>query len=152
MSDLIKDLRAQSLLEGLDDGELEKIAPRVRTVRVKKDDFVFTENSACEGIYMINAGKIEISKMTDDGWRQPLVMLKERQFMGEIALLKGTAHATDARAAEPSEFLLIPREDFDGLERTEPVIMLRIIKNIAIISGLNVRRMNDKFLKALVNY
>ncbi len=152
MPDLTRDLRVQTLLEGLSDAELRKIAPRVRTLRAQKDDYVFTENGVCEGIYMIVAGKVEISKMTDDGWRQPLVMLKERQFMGEIALLKGAAHATDARAVEPSEFLLIPRGDFDELERAEPAIMLRIIKNIAIISGLNVRRMNDKFLKALVNY
>jgi len=46
----------------------------------------------------------------------------------------------------------LPKEAFESLEREEPAIMLKIIKNIAIIGGLNVRRMNQKFLKALINY
>jgi CRP-like cAMP-binding protein len=72
--------------------------------------------------------------------------------MGEIATLEKTGHATDARAIEGAELILFPKDAFASLERTEPSIMLKVIKNIAIVSALNVRRMNDKFIKVLVNY
>ncbi len=152
MSNILNELKAQELLKGLDDSDIEKIIPVVSNIRVAKDDNIFRQGEPCKGIYMIKSGKVEISKTTPDGWRQPLVILTAGHFMGEIAAIEKTEHASDARALEPSELFLIHRNSFEELEKKEPLIMLKIIKNIALIAGFNVRRMNDKFIKALVNY
>ncbi|WP_333653214.1 cyclic nucleotide-binding domain-containing protein [Dissulfurispira sp.] len=152
MSDMKNELKIQALFKGLADSEIEKVIPFVSLVRFQKDDHVFKEDEPCKGIYMIKSGKVEISKSTPDGWRQPLVILNTGHFMGEIALLEKTNHASNARTVEPSELFLIPKEYFEEMERKEPFIILKIIKNIAIIAGLNVRRMNEKFIKVLVNY
>jgi len=148
----VQELTSQALLEGLDNTELEKLLPMVSMVRLLKDEHVFREKGVCKGIYMIRNGRIEISKTTTDGWKQPLVILSPGNFIGEIATLEKTDHATDARAIENAELMLLPKEALEELEKKEPHIMLTIIKNIAIVSALNVRRMNEKFLKALVNY
>lgn len=148
----VQELTSQTLLEGLGNAELEKLLPMVSMVRLLKDEPVFREKGRCKGIYMIKSGRIEISKTTADGWKQPLVILSPANFIGEIATLEKTDHATDARAIENAELILFPKEAFEELEEKEPHIMLKIIKNIAIVSALNVRRMNEKFLKALVNY
>jgi CRP-like cAMP-binding protein len=152
MSDMKNELKIQALLKGLADPEIEKIVPFISLVRFQKDEHVFKENEPCKGIYMIKNGKVEISKTTPDGWRQPLVILNTGHFLGEIALLEKTNHASNARTVEPSELFFIPKEYFDEMEKKEPFIILKIIKNIAIIAGLNVRRMNEKFIKVLVNY
>lgn len=152
MQPTVYDLAAQSLVEGLDEGALAKLLPMVSVLRMIKDEHVFREEEACKGIYMIKTGRIEISKTTPDGWKQPLVILGQGKFMGEIATLEKTNHATDARAIESAELILFPKDAFGALEKTEPSIMLTVIKNIAIVSALNVRRMNDKFIKVLVNY
>ncbi len=148
----VHELTSQVLLKGLDDAELERLVPIVSEIRLLKDEHVFREREACRGIHMIRSGRIEISKTTTDGWKQPLVILSFGKFIGEIATLEKTDHATDARALENAELILFPKEAFEELEKKEPHIMLTIIKNIAIVSALNVRRMNEKFLKALVNY
>jgi len=148
----IQELTSQVLLEELDNAELEKLLPMVTMVRHLKDEHVFREKNICKGIYMIKSGRIEISKTTTDGWKQPLVIAAPGNFIGEIATLEKSDHATDARAVENAELILFSKEAFEELERKEPQIMLKIIKNIAIVSALNVRRMNEKFLKALVNY
>jgi len=152
MPDLATEIKTQSLLRGLEHAEVVKIASLLEAVRFAKDDYVFKESTPCRGVYMIRSGRIEISKTTADGWRQPLVLLARDHFLGEIALLERSNHATDARAIDPAELYVLADTAFEGLERTDPVLMLKIIKNIAIIGGLNVRRMNEKFLKALVNY
>lgn len=152
MSDLISELKVQTLLRGLEDQEIEKIIPCITTLQIQKDTHVFKENEPAKGIYMLKNGRIEISKVTPDGWKQPLLILSRGNFMGEIALLEKTNHGTDALALDASELFLLPKETFEDLEEKESFIMLKIIKNIAIISGLNIRRMNDKFIKALVNY
>jgi CRP/FNR family cyclic AMP-dependent transcriptional regulator len=148
----VQELTSQALFEGLDNAELEKLLPMVSMVRLLKDEHVFREKGICKGIFMIRNGRIEISKTTTDGWKQPLVILNPGNFIGEIATLEKTDHATDARAIENAELILFPKGTFEELEKKEPHIMLKIIKNIAIVSALNVRRMNEKFLKALVNY
>ncbi len=148
----IQELTSQVLLEELDNAELEKLLPIVSMVRYLKDEHVFREKSICKGIYMIKNGRVEISKTTTDGWKQPLVIAGPGNFIGEIATLEKSDHATDARAVENAELILFSKEAFEELEKKEPQIMLKIIKNIAIVSALNVRRMNEKFLKALVNY
>ena len=152
MSDFLSELKVQTLLKGLEDNEVEKIMPFIQPLQVPKDTHVFRDNYPNKGIYMLKDGRIEISKLTPDGWKQPLLILSRGNFMGEIALLENTNHATDALALDPAELFLIPKESFKELEEKESFIMLKIIKNIAIISGLNIRRMNEKFIKALVNY
>ncbi|MBI5849192.1 MAG: cyclic nucleotide-binding domain-containing protein [Nitrospirae bacterium] len=148
----VQELMPQVLLEGLDNSELEILRPMVSMIRLLKDEHVFREKGICKGIHMIRSGRIEISKTTTDGWKQPLVILSPGNFLGEIATLEKSDHATDARALDHAELILFPKEAYEELEKTQPQIMLKIIKNIAIVSALNVRRMNEKFLKALVNY
>ncbi|MBI5073773.1 MAG: cyclic nucleotide-binding domain-containing protein [Nitrospirae bacterium] len=148
----VQELTSQTLLEGLDNAELEKLLPMVSMVRLLRDEHVFREKGICKGIHMVKSGRIEISKTTTDGWKQPLVIVTPGSFIGEIATLEKTDHATDARALENTELVLFSKEAFTELEKKEPHCMLKIIKNIAIVSALNVRRMNEKFLKALVNY
>lgn len=146
------ELKGQALLKGLDDTEIEKIIPFITLTRFQRDEYIFKEGEPCKGIYMIKSGKVEISKTTPDGWRQSLAILESGHFLGEIALLEKTNHASNARAVESSELFLIPKEYFEEMERKEPLIIFKIIKNIAIIAALNVRRMNEKFIKVLVNY
>ncbi|MEW5744135.1 MAG: cyclic nucleotide-binding domain-containing protein [Nitrospirota bacterium] len=152
MADIRVELQVQTLLRGLDENEIGKIIPLLTTLNAQKDTSVFREGEPSRGIYMITRGRVEISKTTPDGWRQPLVILSRGNFMGEIAVLEKTHHCSDAKAFDAAELLLFPTAAFEEMEKKEPFIMLKIIKNIAIISGMNVRRMNDKFIKALVNY
>ena len=105
----LHELTSQSLLEGLDDAELEKLLSLVSMVRLLRDEHVFREKGICKGIYMIHNGRIEISKTTPDGWKQPLVILNPGNFIGEIATLEKTDHATDARAIENAELILLPK-------------------------------------------
>ncbi|MFZ5998141.1 MAG: Crp/Fnr family transcriptional regulator [Nitrospirota bacterium] len=152
MSDMLFELRMQSLLKGLNDSEIERFIPFITNLQFPKDAPIFREGQPSRGIYMIKYGRIEISKTTADGWRQPLLFLDRGHFLGEIALLEKTGHGSDATALSPSELFLIPKESFEEMEKKEPLIMLKVIKNIAIIAGLNIRRMNHKFLNLLINY
>jgi len=152
VNDLVSDLRAQTLFQNIEADDIARVAQHFACITVDRDDHVFRVGSASEGLYLIRSGRVEVSKTTTDGWRQSLVVLTKGHFLGEIALLEKTTHATDARALEPTELYVMSGEQFYALEQQEPGIMLKIIKNIAVIQGLNIRRMNEKFLNALINY
>lgn len=145
-------LKQQILLQDIDDAGLNKIARIIKQVSVKKGEQLFKEKDETKGLWLILSGKIEISRMTADGWRQTLVVLPTGHFFGELSILENRKHVATAVALEDTELLLIPKEDFEKLMEEDCALALNIVKKIAIVMSKNLRRMNDKFLSALISY
>ncbi|MBS1233288.1 MAG: transcriptional regulator, Crp/Fnr family [Nitrospirae bacterium] len=145
-------LKQQVLLEGIDEAGLGKIARMTQKVSVKKGDQLFKEKDETKGLWLIRSGKIEISRITADGWRQTLVVLPAGHFFGELSILENRKHVASATALEDSDLLLIPKEDFDDLVQKDCALALKLVIKLAIAMSKNLRRMNDKFLSALISY
>jgi len=145
-------LRQQVLLQDIDKAGLDKISEIAREVFVKKGEPLFKESEDTQGLWLIHSGKIEISKITADGWRQTIVVLPPGHFFGELSILENRKHVASATALEDTELFLIPKEDFERMMDEDCYLALCIVKQIAIAMSKNLRRMNDKFLSALINY
>ena len=145
-------LKQQVLLEGIDESGLSKIAMITKQVSVKKGDQLFKEKDETKGLWLVHAGKIEISRITADGWRQTLVVLPAGHFFGELSILENRKHVESATALEDTELLLFPKEDFDDLVQKDCALALKLVIKLAIAMSKNLRRMNDKFLSALISY
>lgn len=145
-------LKQQVLLQDIDDAGLDKIAKIIKQVSIKKGEQLFKEQDETKGLWLILSGKIEISRVTADGWRQTLVVLSPGHFFGELSILENRKHVATATALEDTELLLIPKEDFEKLMQEDCALALNIVKKIAIVMSKNLRRMNDKFLSALISY
>jgi CRP/FNR family transcriptional regulator len=145
-------LKQQVLLEGIEESGLSKIAMITKQVSVKKGDQLFKEKDETKGLWLVHAGKIEISRITADGWRQTLVVLPAGHFFGELSILENRKHVASATALEDTELLLIPKEDFDDLVQKDCALALKLVIKLAIAMSKNLRRMNDKFLSALISY
>jgi CRP-like cAMP-binding protein len=145
-------LKEQILLQDMDTNGLNKISKITRQISVKKGELLFKEKDETKGLWLILSGKIEISRVTADGWRQTLVVLPSGHFFGELSILENRQHVASAAALEDTELLLIPKEDFEKMMDEECTLALCIVKKIAIAMSKNLRRMNDKFLSALISY
>ena len=145
-------LKQQVLLEGIDQSGLEIIAGLAKEVSIKKGEPLFKESEATQGLWLIHTGKIEISKITADGWRQTIVVLPPGHFFGELSILENRQHVASATAVEDTELFLIPKTDFERMMEEDCALALCIVKKIAIAMSKNLRRMNDKFLSALISY
>jgi CRP/FNR family transcriptional regulator len=145
-------LKEQVLLQDIDKAGINKIAKITRQVSIKKGEPLFKEKDDTKGLWLIQSGKIEISRVTADGWRQTLVVLTAGHFFGELSILENRKHVASAVALEDTELLLLPKEDFDKMMEEDCALALNIVKRIAIVMSKNLRRMNDKFLSALISY
>lgn len=145
-------LKQQVLLQGIDTAGLNKIVKIAKEVFIKKGEPLFKESEETQGLWLIHSGKIEISKITADGWRQTIVVLPPGHFFGELSILEKRKHVAGATALEDTELFLIPKEDFDRMMEEDCYLALCIVKKIAIAMSKNLRRMNDKFLSALISY
>jgi CRP/FNR family transcriptional regulator len=145
-------LKQQVLLQDIDEGGLIRIANITKQVTIKKGEQLFKEQDNTNGLWLIHSGKIEISRVTADGWRQTLVVLPAGHFFGELSILENRNHVATAVALEDTELLLIPKEEFEKMMEEDCALALHIVKRIAIVMSKNLRRMNDKFLSALISY
>ena len=148
-----KALRQQRLLSELTDAELAVIADKIVTESYAKGKIILKEGEPTKGIYLNHKGKVEISKITPDGWKQTLAVLVEHHFLGELSVIEGRQwHSVDATAIEDTAFFLLKKEDFKSLEEKQPAMMYKIMRAIALVECRNVRSMNERLMKALISY
>jgi CRP/FNR family cyclic AMP-dependent transcriptional regulator len=145
-------LKKQILFADFDMEGLEKISKILKKLSFKREEQLFKEKDDTRGLWLIHSGKVEISRVTADGWRQTLAVLTAGQFFGELSLLENRRHVASAVAIEDTELFLLPKEDFERIMKEDIALACDIIKRIAIMMSKNLRMMNDKFLSALISY
>jgi len=145
-------LKDQILLKDLDENELRKISSIIEKVNVRQGETLFREEDETRGLWLIHSGRIQISKMAADGWRQTLVVLGPGHFFGELAIIEKRKHVSKAEALEDTELFLLPREKFESLVAEDCALALDFFKSMVVALSRNLRRMNDKFLSALISY
>jgi len=147
------DLKKQTLFADLTDVELEMIAQKISVENYPKGKAIFKDGEPTKGLHLLNKGKVEISKITPDGWKQTLAVLSENHFFGELSVVEDKMmHGADATAIDASEVFGISTGDFRALEQSNPNTMYKIMKTIARIASKNVHSMNERLMKLLISY
>ena len=147
------ELKKQILFSDLTDAELGIIAQKVVRENYPKGTAIFKDGEPTKGIYLLKNGKVEISKNTPDGWKQPLAILTENHIFGELAIIEDKkTHGADATAIETTEVFMIKTDDFKAFEKTDAIMMYKVMRTIARIASKNVHAMNEKLMKLLISY
>lgn len=148
----IADLKKQILFEDIPDEDIQGIASSLKELSFKEGDYLFKEGEETKGLYFVKSGKVNISKLTPAGWSQTLAVFGPAHFFGELSILERRRHEADALAIEKSELYLLSRDDFERLEKEGSRLAYQITRKIALVMSKNLRRMNEKFLNALISY
>lgn len=147
------ELRKQILFSDLTDAELDIIAKKVVMEQFQKGKPIFKEEEPTKGLYLVKSGRVEISKVTADGWKQTLAVLAENQIFGELSVIEDKkTHGADATAIDPTEVYRITTDDFKAFEKSDTNMMYKIMRTMARIASRKVHTMNEKLMKLLVSY
>jgi CRP/FNR family cyclic AMP-dependent transcriptional regulator len=139
----VRDLLADiPLFEDLGEAELDLIAQRVRQRRYREGDTIFHRNDPGVALYVIVSGKVKIHNETPDGTDCIICILNEGEFFGDLAVIDGSERSADASTVEPSELLMLTREDLHDILQRYPRICLHLLTTLA---G-RLRRTTDAFL------
>ena len=98
--------------------------------KVQAGTVLFQEDDRGEEMYVIQAGKVKISKKVR-GVDKTLAMLEKGEFFGEMSILNDKPRSATAETVEDSDLLVIDRKTFDTLIRGNPEITVRFIKRLA---------------------
>jgi CRP/FNR family cyclic AMP-dependent transcriptional regulator len=147
------ELKKQMLFSDLNDAELGTIAKKITVEKYAKGKPIFKTGEPTKGIFLVKSGKVEISMLTADGWKQTLAVLTENHIFGELSVIENKpTHGADATAIDDSEIYWFKTEDFKALEQSDVATMYKIMKTIARIASKNVHAMNEKLMKLLISY
>jgi CRP-like cAMP-binding protein len=149
---MMQALKQQSLFSDIDSEGLEKLSKIVKKLSLKKGEQLFKEKDDTSGVFLLHSGKVEISRVTADGWRQTLTVVTPGDFFGELSILEKRRHVASAVAVEDAELFLIPRGEFERLMEEDLKLASYILKKIALEMSKKLRRTTDKFLSALISY
>jgi CRP/FNR family cyclic AMP-dependent transcriptional regulator len=129
------------LFEDLSAADLEIVAQRTRQRRYKEGDTIFHRNDPGVALYVIITGKVKIHNETADGADCIIAILSEGDFFGEMAVIDGEERSADATTIEPTELLMLTRDDLHDILQRYPRISLRLL---ATLAG-RLRRTNEAY-------
>ncbi len=93
-------------------------------------EIIFAEYEPGDSFYLIQAGKVKISKIVGD-LEKTIDILQPPEIFGEMAILEGTPRSATAQAIDTVKVLEFNRANFEVLMMGNPQIALRLLKLFA---------------------
>ena len=150
-------LRSVHLLAELTDHELSKVweASQLREFSIGSE--IMKSGETGDSMYFFLEGAVDVwpalspqaKKTTGDQNGKPLVRLKAGvvSLFGEMAMLSNEPRSATIRAASDCVLYEITRADFTALCAQEPVLGLKLMREIAIILSGRIRKGNADQIK-----
>ncbi len=136
------------LFKGLNETELLKVASAVEIRKFKVGDYLFTENSPREAIFIIYEGEVELVKKTAYGAETKLSYFSRFDFLGEGSLTEESPHSTSACVKHNTVTFMLKRNFF---EENGP-IALKIFSNISRVISRRMRQSNARMISSAAQY
>jgi CRP/FNR family cyclic AMP-dependent transcriptional regulator len=98
--------------------------------KIPANTVLFCDGDVGEHMYVIQTGKVKISKKIR-GVEKTLATLGKGEFFGEMAILNDKPRSASAETLEECEMLVVERKTFESLIRGNPEVAVRFIKRLA---------------------
>ncbi len=95
-----------------------------------KDTMIMSENQSGADMFIIQDGKVKISKIVD-GTEVTLAILKKGDMFGEMALLENKPRSASAIAEEECRLMTVNRQNFNQMVATQPQLIARLTTTLA---------------------
>jgi CRP/FNR family transcriptional regulator len=133
------------IFSGLSWDEIMEIANITGNLEFKKGQIIFLTGDKIDKLYVINQGKVKISKISEDGKEQIIRILEPGDFMGELSLFKQSPLNNNAEALEPTIMCVIEGEKLKNIIYKNPGISIKIMEELS-----NRLEQSDKLIERLV--
>jgi CRP-like cAMP-binding protein len=121
-------LRSVSIFQTLDQNALHQLATRCVSRDVAQGNVLFTMGEACRGLYVLASGRVRIYRVSPEGKEQVLRVELPGATIAELPLFDGGVYPASAVTTEPSRLLFVPRDEFEGLIRSNPDFAMAVMR------------------------
>ena len=139
LDQIITVLEKVPLFEGLSRKDLEKVAKLVRGRTIRPGELLFKEGDPGDKFYIVQSGAIEILKDKAGSEPDRLAVKHAGDSFGEMALLTDAPRSATVRAVEPTNLLVVSRDQFEQLLGGD-TLATRVMRSLAkSLRSLNIR-------------
>ncbi len=117
----------------------------------KKNEVIYKEADLPGIIYLVQKGSVEITKKTPSGHRQVIATVPAGQFFGELSFFVSRRHASRAKVTADGRILFLHRFIYDEMEKQQPSLVHKLLREIILKMSANLDSMNEMFLQT-INY
>lgn len=124
-------LRQTPYFNDIGEPQLGAVARAAMERSYRRGDPVFFEGDACEGLYVVKAGRVRIYKISPEGREQVLLVAGPGDTFNEVPVFDGGPNPASVEALEPTVLLLLPRSALLELVDTQPEIGRAFMRTFA---------------------
>lgn len=133
-------LKSLSLFKDLGDRELGYILQALHSRTYGEGEVLFLEGDIGRALFILESGRVELSKRDAQGKARRLALLEPGDFFGEMALLEHLPRSASAAAAERSHIHLLYRSKLESLMHYHPRVAACIMRHLAQVLSARLRR------------
>jgi len=140
------------LFRDLDAEECQWLQERADAKSYEPGELIFTEHSPRKYLFLIEYGEVELFKATPLGDEIRLSFFRERDFLGEGALMDDYPHSTSARALLETRVFRISRDAFIAMFEEHPAMAMKILSRVARVISRRMRQASTRVLNVGAQY
>ncbi len=151
---IYNDIKKSDLAHGLKEYDLQLLAGIAEEQEYFKDAVIFHENDAVDCFHLLLEGKVAIERRFLSGKniaRTLIQNVKQGQLIGEMGYIEeGRTRSATAMAKSRVRLATVEFAKLDALIQQHPGFGVRLLRNIAVILSRRLRRMNEQWLRGLL--
>jgi len=107
-------LRSAPLFAGLSDDAWDALSPCLSTVTLGRGDVLFRDGDPGDTLYVVDDGKIKITRTSGDGREQAIAILGPGDLLGELSIFDAQPRGASATAVNDTTLAALSGADFDA--------------------------------------
>ena len=124
--------------------ELSILAKHMSFIHLQQGEHLFVEGDQGTFMGFVVTGILEVQKKAETGENIPLARLTKGSSIGEMALIDKSHRSATVIAKQATTMVTLTEKGFDLLADKHPPIAIMVIRKIARLLSLNMRRTSSK--------
>lgn len=141
-------LKSLSFCKGLSAREVGYLLQSFHTRTYSEEEVLFLEEDIGRALFVVESGKVELTKRGKDGKPARIATLGPGMFFGEMALLEQMPRSASAVAVETSKILLLYRSKLDSILHYHPRIGVSVMTHLAKLLSARLRKTSEELASA----
>jgi len=124
--------------------DLAVLSRHMSYLHLKQGEHLFLEGDQGTFMGFVVNGILEVQKRADTGENIALARLTKGSSIGEMALIDKSPRSATVIARKPTTMVTLTEKGFDLLAENHPPLGIMVIRKIARLLSLNMRRTSSK--------
>ena len=124
-------LSKADVFHDLSHADMEEIERVTTMTTCRKGRQLYSAGDRSEVLFVLKQGRVQISRMAEDGRKLTIAILEPGAIFGEMPMLSQSMQDSTAEALDDCTICIMSRHDLEGMITSNPQVALNIIHNLA---------------------